>query len=90
MGMPWLIEHLHLRSAGNACRQICGQRRLPPALARKPMAQSKKCWLPSILNGKVRTGPFFARSDSIFDTALGCADCHFSLGNVRIMSYIET
>jgi hypothetical protein len=33
--MPWLAEHLHLRSAVNASQQIRRHRRQPPALARK-------------------------------------------------------
>jgi len=43
VGMPWLAEHLHLRSAVNASQQIRRHRRQPPALARKlqkRMAQS--------------------------------------------------
>jgi hypothetical protein len=33
--MPWLAEHLHLRSAVNASQQIHRHRRQPLALARK-------------------------------------------------------
>jgi putative transposase len=35
VGMPWLAEHLHLRSAVNASQQIRRHRRQPPPLARK-------------------------------------------------------
>ena len=35
VGMPWLAEHLHLRSAVNASQQIRRHRRQPRALARK-------------------------------------------------------
>ena len=43
VGMPWLAEHLNLRSAANASQQIRRHRRQPLALARKLqkwMAQS--------------------------------------------------